>query len=122
MKTDLTKSILVLSLACFAGMNSATAQSLAAGGWHSLAICADSTVKAFGENASGQLGNGNTTDQSAPVAVTGITSIIGVSGGGDQLEAHSLALKRNGTVWAWGSNIYGGLGNGTTNNALTPVQ
>lgn len=98
------------------------AQRIAAGGWHSLAICSDSTVKAFGENASGQLGDGTTVDKSTPVTVAGLTGIIAVGGGGDQLEAHSMALKANGTVWAWGSNLYGGLGNGTTVNSMSPVQ
>ena len=98
------------------------AQSIAAGGWHSLAICNDSTVKAFGENASGQLGDGTTTDRNTPVTVAGLAGIVAVSGGGDQLEAHSVALKRNGTVWCWGSNLYGGLGNGSTVNSGSPVQ
>ncbi len=98
------------------------AQKIAAGGWHSLAICNDSIVKAFGENATGQLGDGTTTDKNTPVTVNGLSGIIAVSAGGDQLEAHSMALRSNGTVWAWGSNIYGGLGNGTTNSSNNPVQ
>lgn len=96
-------------------------QKIAAGGWHSVVVCSDSTVKAFGENASGQLGNGTNTDSNIPVE-TGLTNVIAVSAGGDQLEAHSLALKNDGTVWAWGSNIYGQLGNASTNNTNTPVQ
>lgn len=99
-----------------------SAQRVAAGGWHSLTVCLDSTVRAFGENASGQLGDGTTTDNSSPLLVSGLTGIIAVSAGGDQLEAHSLALKSNGTVWAWGSNLYGGLGNGSTTNSTAPVQ
>lgn len=98
------------------------AQRISAGGWHSLAICNDSTVKGFGENATGQLGNGSNTDSNIPVSTSGLISIVSVSGGGDQLEAHSLALKADGTVWAWGSNLYGGLGNGSINNTNTPVQ
>lgn len=99
-----------------------TAQKIAAGGWHSLVICADSTVKAFGENATGQLGNGTNTDSNIPVAVPGLTGIVAVSAGGDQLEAHSVALKSDGTVWAWGSNLYGGLGNASLINTTAPVQ
>ncbi|MFN7910763.1 MAG: hypothetical protein ACK5QC_02995 [Bacteroidota bacterium] len=76
-------------------------QNIACGGWHSLTICNDSTVKAFGENATGQIGNGNTTDQSIPSTVAGLSGIKAVSAGGDQLEAHSMALKSNGTVWCW---------------------
>lgn len=114
--------ITIAILLIFGWTNSSTAQSIAAGGWHSLAICNDSTVKAFGENASGELGNGSNTDSNIPVTSIGLSGIIAVSGGGDQLEAHSLALKSNGTIWSWGSNIYGGLGNGTTTNSNTPSQ
>jgi len=35
---------------------------------------------------------------------------------------HSLALKSNGTLWAWGDNGYGQLGDGTTTNRTSPVQ
>lgn len=122
MKTKYKKTILTSTLAILSLSNLLNAQSIAAGGWHSLSVCNDSTVKAFGENASGQLGDASSIDRSAPVTVIGLSGIVSVSGGGDQLEAHSLALKSNGTVWAWGSNIYGALGNGTTTNASTPVQ
>lgn len=121
MKTNYKKTILFASL-LFCGYHITNAQSIACGGWHSLAICNDSTVKGFGENATGELGDGTTTDRNTPVTVTGLSGIKAVSAGGDQLEAHSLALKSNGTVWAWGSNLYGGLGNGTTTQALVPGQ
>jgi alpha-tubulin suppressor-like RCC1 family protein len=117
------KNLIFVTMLTFIGWSNVTnAQTIAAGGWHSLAVCNDSTVKAFGENASGELGDGTNTDRNIPVSVIGLTNIISVSGGGDQLEAHSLALKRNGTVWSWGSNIYGGLGNGTTTNTIVPGQ
>lgn len=98
------------------------AQRVAAGGWHSVVVCSDSTVKAFGENATGQLGDTSNTDRNIPVSAGSLSGVVAVSAGGDQLEAHSLALKSNGTVWAWGSNIYGGLGNATTTNTNYPVQ
>jgi len=117
------KKIILLAVFAFIGCRHiVNAQVIAAGGWHSLVVCNDSTVKAFGENATGELGDGTTTDSNIPVSVTGLSGIISVSGGGDQLEAHSLALKSNGTVWAWGSNIYGALGNATTTSTTTPVQ
>lgn len=97
-------------------------QTIAAGGWHSLVVCNDGTVKAFGENASGQLGNGSTADSNVPVNVGTLNNIISVSAGGDQLEAHSLALRSDGTIWSWGSNLYGGLGNGSTSGSTIPVQ
>jgi alpha-tubulin suppressor-like RCC1 family protein len=119
------KNIYKLTFLLFIGIvigNCSFAQKIAAGGWHSIVVCEDSTVKAFGENATGQLGNGNDVDQSNPVSVTGLTGIIAVSAGGDQLEAHSMALKADGTVWAWGSNLYGALGNATTTSSSAPVQ
>jgi alpha-tubulin suppressor-like RCC1 family protein len=117
------RNLFLIVMLAFIGLSKvANAQQIAAGGWHSLAVCNDSTVKAFGENATGELGDGTTTDQNIPVQVIGLTGIKSVSAGGDQLEAHSMALKSNGTVYAWGSNIYGQLGNATTVSTTSPVQ
>ncbi|MEK7078973.1 MAG: hypothetical protein AAB929_02785, partial [Patescibacteria group bacterium] len=89
---------------------------------HSIAVKNDGTVWAWGENGSGQLGDGTTTDRYTPVQVSGLTNVLPVptfiAGGGD----HSIALKDDGTVWAWGSNAYGQLGDGTWNDRNTPVQ
>ncbi len=115
-------SIILTLIILLTGCTCIMAQHVGAGGWHSLSVCSDSTVKAFGENATGQLGNGGNTDSNLPVTAIGLTGIMAVSGGGDQLEAHSLALKSDGSVWSWGSNIYGALGNGTTTNTNTPGQ
>jgi RHS repeat-associated protein len=90
---------------------------IAAGASHSLAVKNDGTVWAWGLNSSGQLGNGNTTNQKTPVKVTGIANGSGVAGG----ALHSLALRSDGTVSAWGSNAYGQLGNNSTTNSSTPV-
>ncbi|MDD3878050.1 MAG: T9SS type A sorting domain-containing protein [Bacteroidales bacterium] len=120
MKKQIT--ILIALLALLGWSKITVAQSIAAGGWHSVVVCSDNTVKCFGENATGQLGNGNNTDQNLPVSVAGLTGVIAVSAGGDQLEAHSMALKSDGTVWTWGSNLYGALGNATTTSTNTPVQ
>jgi alpha-tubulin suppressor-like RCC1 family protein len=97
-----------------------------AGGFvHSLALKSDGTVWAWGYNAQGQLGNETYTDSNSPMEVlgsggvgylTGVTAIAGV-------QAHSLALKGDGTVLAWGYNAQGELGNGTfTFGSNTPVQ
>src|SRR5881628_2032757 len=53
-----------------------------------------------------------------PVQVSGLTSVVAVAAG----WGHSVALKSDGTVWAWGYNGYGQLGDGTTTQRLTPVQ
>jgi alpha-tubulin suppressor-like RCC1 family protein len=85
---------------------------------HTLFQKSNGTVWAWGNNASGQLGDGSTIDRYSPVAVLGLTGVTAVSAGG----AHSLALKSDGTVWAWGSNTSGQLGDGSTTDRLAPVQ
>ncbi|MFX8285805.1 hypothetical protein ABTL53_19895, partial [Acinetobacter baumannii] len=69
-------------------------------------------------NDFGQLGDGNLVSSTTPVPVTGLTDVEQISGG----TFHSLALRSDGTVWAWGSNIYGQLGDGTFNDSSLPVQ
>ena len=82
---------------------------------HSLALCSDGTVAAWGYNAYGQLGDGGTAQSSVPVevdrsgALAGKT-VIAVSAG----PFHNLALCTDGTVAGWGYNNYGQLGNGDT--------
>ena len=83
---------------------------IAAGSLHSLALRSDGTVWAWGLNDFGQLGDGTTTNRSAPVAVSGLTNAVAIAAGDD----FSLALKNDGTVWAWGTGAEGQLGDGTT--------
>jgi alpha-tubulin suppressor-like RCC1 family protein len=78
-----------------------------------------STVAAWGSNREGQLGDGTTTNSSTPVQVHGLSGVTAAIAGG---EDHSVALRSDGTVWAWGGNLYGQLGDGTTTNSSTPVQ
>ncbi len=93
---------------------------VAAGYGHSLALKGDGTVWAWGDEYYGQLGDGDegTTYRVTPLPVTGLSGIIGISAG----EYHSLALKDDGTVWAWGYNYYGQLGDDTTTLRRTPIQ
>ena len=96
---------------------------IAVGTEHSLALRNDGTVWAFGLNSYGQLGVGNTANYSTPVPVHGpnnvgyLTDVVDVEAG----DYHSLALKSDGTVWAWGRNGCYQLGDGTTTNRATPV-
>lgn len=85
------------------------AVSVAAGGFHNLALKQDGRVVSWGYNGLGQLGNGTTADSNTPVEVQGLTDAVAVAVGG----AHSLALKQDGTVVAWGYNESGQLGDGT---------
>ncbi|MBI2472804.1 MAG: IPT/TIG domain-containing protein [Planctomycetes bacterium] len=92
---------------------------IAAGDSHTLALKSDGTVWAWGGNDYGQLGDGTTTDKSTPVQVSGLSSVTAISAG---KRYYSLALKSDGTVWAWGDNSIGQLGDGTTTKRITPVQ
>ncbi|MZQ82356.1 RCC1 repeat- and reductase domain-containing protein [Paenibacillus sp. 5J-6] len=86
---------------------------------HNLALRNDGIVFAWGTNGVGQLGDGMTyINRNNPVQVNNLTDVIDVEAG----FYHSLALKSDGTVWAWGSNIFSELGDGTTTTPLTPVQ
>ncbi|MBY9078904.1 RCC1 domain-containing protein, partial [Paenibacillus sp. CGMCC 1.18879] len=83
---------------------------IAAGSSHSLALKSDGSVWAWGYGISGQLGDGSLTVRTTPVAVSGLTSEVTAIAGGNN---HSLALKSDGSVWAWGYNGSGQLGDGT---------
>jgi alpha-tubulin suppressor-like RCC1 family protein len=92
---------------------------VSAGEAHSLALKSDGTVWAWGDDAFGQLGDGDVnTDKNSPVVVPGASGIVAISAGG----YHSLALKSDGTLLAWGQDDKGQLGDGGTNtNKFTPV-
>jgi len=75
------------------------------------------TVSCWGSGSSGQLGNGDTSDSSTPVAVTGIGDATQITSG----DAFTCALRTGGTVACWGSGNGGQLGNGDTSNSSTPV-
>ena len=90
---------------------------VAAGGLHSLALLANGTAVAWGDNEFGQLGDGSTAIASVPVAVSGLTGVKAIAAG----ENHSLALLANGTVMAWGDNESGQLGDGTHQESEVPV-
>ncbi|TBL81031.1 cadherin-like beta sandwich domain-containing protein [Paenibacillus thalictri] len=85
---------------------------------HSLGLKSDGSIWAWGDNSKGQLGDGTTTNRTAPVQVTGLGGVKAIAAGSE----HSLALKSDGTVWAWGSNGNGQIGNGTTVNESSPIQ
>ncbi len=92
---------------------------ISAGGFHSLALKSDGTVLAWGTDNYGQLGDNVTLAiQPTPVLISGLSGIVAISAGG----RHSLALKNDGTVFAWGYDFYGQLGDDAAlTNIPTPV-
>ncbi|MFC0039620.1 ricin-type beta-trefoil lectin domain protein [Actinomadura rayongensis] len=90
---------------------------VSAGYGFSTALLADGTVRSWGHNDNGELGNGTTTDSTTPVVVGGIGNATQVSAGG----FHTLALLADKTVKAWGLNASGQLGSGSSGNSATPV-
>lgn len=91
---------------------------LAAGGFHNCAILSDRTVRCWGRNQDGQLGNGdNTTDSGVPQPVAGLTGVAALAAGG----YHTCALMPDATARCWGRNDRGQLGDGTSTSSSTPV-
>jgi uncharacterized repeat protein (TIGR01451 family) len=82
---------------------------ISAGEGHLLMIKTDKTAWAVGSNARGELGDGTTTSRTSPVQVSGLTNVAHIASGGDEF---SVAVKDDGTVWAWGINNAGELGPG----------
>jgi alpha-tubulin suppressor-like RCC1 family protein len=87
---------------------------------HSLALRSDGTVWAWGGNAAGQLGDGTLTGHTTPVRVTGVpVYVAGVSAGGE----FAAVLGTDGSVWAWGADNAGQLGNAPASTPVTrPVN
>ncbi|MCU0781292.1 MAG: hypothetical protein MUF04_09360, partial [Akkermansiaceae bacterium] len=86
-----------------------------------LALCADGTLAAWGQNGSGQLGNGSTAASTLPVAVDRSGVLAGKTVVAIAANGHCLALCSDGTLAAWGFNYYGQLGNNSTTDSKVPV-
>src|SRR5205823_3502286 len=108
-----------------------TAVVVSAGGFHTCALLADSTIRCWGQNNYGQLGDGTTTNAVSPITtpasprptpmpatVTGITTAVAVEAG----ALHTCALLRDGTLRCWGDNGYGQLGNGSQRGIYAPSE
>ena len=97
------------------GLTGVTA--VAAGVYNGYALSAGG-VWAWGAGNNGQLGNGMNLNSNVPVPVLGLnTGVTAIA----SRQASGYALKTDGTVWAWGLNQYGALGNGSTVNSNLPV-
>jgi len=111
---------IMLMAAAPAISRAATAQ-VSAGYGHSVELRSDGTVWTWGDNSFSQLGLGSSftaTFSSVAREVSGLSGITAVAAG----EDHTLALKSDGTVWSWGTNDYGQLGNNSAADSTSPVQ
>ena len=86
---------------------------VSAGGLHTCQVNEDGSVRCWGANESGQIGNGNTTDQPIPVAVSNLTGVIAIAAGG-LVDGFTCAVLASGTARCWGANANGQLGVGTS--------
>ena len=83
--------------------------SLSAGGHQTCGVTTSGTGYCWGDNSSGQLGDGTQTPRASPVVVAGSLTFMNISTGAD----HSCGITTAGVAYCWGDNFYGQLGNGT---------
>lgn len=89
---------------------------------HACAITSTGSVKCWGNNYSGQLGDGTYVNSTTPVSVEGITDAVSVSVNNAHIGgAHSCALLSGGGIKCWGNNDFGQLGDGSTDSSPSPV-
>jgi hypothetical protein len=96
---------------------------ITAGTYHTCAI-ANGLAYCWGDDAYGQLGDGTTTTTYQPVQVKNLTNVTAISAGAfpDSNGYDETCAVANGDVYCWGSNAYGQLGDGTTNDSSVPVK
>ena len=104
-------------------------RSIVGGNLHTVALLTDGSVLAWGDNSSGQLGDGTTTTALTPVRVCAAgqsapcsSFLSGITSLGPGLLDHSLAVGPGGAVFAWGNNFFGQLGDGSTTDRPIPGQ
>jgi alpha-tubulin suppressor-like RCC1 family protein len=94
---------------CQGGACHLQATKICAGGSHTCVLLSDGSVRCWGDNYYGQLGDGSSNLSMTPVAPLGVSGIVGISCGGN----YTCAWKADSTVLCWGSNEWGQLGSAT---------
>src|SRR5439155_540567 len=96
-----------------------TFTALSTGDSHACGLTSSGAVHCWGANRSAQLGDGTTTNRTSPMLVAGGLTFTTVSAG----LVHTCGLATSGaTVYCWGGNSDGELGNGSTNGSAVPVR
>ena len=93
---------------------------VSAGSYHTCAIMSDRTVMCWGDNWNGQLGDGTNSDRSTPVEISIPSNSSAVSL--DAGSMHTCLGVNDGSMFCWGYNAYGQLGNGGNGNSNSPVM
>jgi alpha-tubulin suppressor-like RCC1 family protein len=92
---------------------------VSAGGDHTAAVRTNGTIWAWGCNVTSQLGDNTSVVKSSPVSVVGgFTDWCQTSAG----SCHTAAIRTNGTLWTWGANTAGQLGNNIIGNKSSPFS
>ena len=87
---------------------------------HSGAITKDGSLYMWGDNYYGELGDGTTENRYTPIKV--MDNVVSVSVVGSEIDNHSGAITKDGSLYMWGDNYWGELGDGTTEDRHTPVK
>lgn len=111
-------TLMAAGLSLPAAATASVATVVTAGGRHTCAVAADGSMRCWGWNPFGGLGDGTTIDRPAPVAVIGLSGAVVAESAGPY---HTCAVTTAGAVQCWGGNQYGQLGDGTTTHRLAPV-
>ena len=113
------KTIFILTILFNITLNAQCWQSVSAGSDHTIAIKNGGTLWGWGSNSNGQIGaNIGFVNRTTPIQIGTETNWTYIATG----NKYTLAIKTDGTLWAWGINIDRQLGDGTNYDRYSPVQ
>jgi alpha-tubulin suppressor-like RCC1 family protein len=101
------------------GLNDALAFAIGPVSPHYLVLKKDGSLWTLGNNSYGQLGDGTNANRTVPAVVPGMESGVTAIAAG---SFYSLALKSDGSVWGWGENLFGKIGDNTETVRYSPVK